>query len=137
MESSLSLDNFQKSGTRIWAINCQQRKYFSPVICPQASETACVQASVEWGGLRRDKAHRVKADNWSSTVLNIGILIWPSFLLKQFLKILIFLCRLVLLLITFSYIWGFLPASQPIRLPLSLQLASRIVHPLLEHLGME
>ncbi|GBN22743.1 hypothetical protein AVEN_176210-1 [Araneus ventricosus] len=33
----------------------KERNYFSP----QAPETARVQASVEWGGLRRDRAHRV------------------------------------------------------------------------------
>ncbi|GBN09468.1 hypothetical protein AVEN_143096-1 [Araneus ventricosus] len=57
MESSLSLQNFQKNGTRIWAINCQQRTEL--LFSTQAPETSRVQASVEWGGLRRDRAHGV------------------------------------------------------------------------------
>ncbi|GBM38430.1 hypothetical protein AVEN_260811-2-1, partial [Araneus ventricosus] len=37
----------------------KERNYFPPVKCTQAPETARVQASVEWDGLRRDGAHRV------------------------------------------------------------------------------
>ncbi|GBM91643.1 hypothetical protein AVEN_107750-1 [Araneus ventricosus] len=60
MKSFLSLQKFQEDDTQIWAINCHQRKkpLFSPKIRSGARNHLC-SASVEWGGLRRDRTHRV------------------------------------------------------------------------------
>ncbi|GBN19162.1 hypothetical protein AVEN_106113-1 [Araneus ventricosus] len=48
---------------QVWAINCQQRKgpLFSRKI-QSGSRNRLSPASAEWGGLRRDKAHRVNPD---------------------------------------------------------------------------
>ncbi|GBL97739.1 Homeobox protein extradenticle [Araneus ventricosus] len=51
---------FPEEWHRIWAIDCQQRKEL--LFSRKAPETARVQASVEWGGLRRDRTLRVKAE---------------------------------------------------------------------------
>ncbi|GBM57004.1 hypothetical protein AVEN_146034-1 [Araneus ventricosus] len=61
MKSSLSLQKFQEDDTQVWAINSQQRKelLFSRKI-HSGAQNRLSPASVEWGGLRRIRAHRVK-----------------------------------------------------------------------------
>ncbi|GBL87338.1 hypothetical protein AVEN_270583-1 [Araneus ventricosus] len=61
MKSSLSLQKFQEEDTLSCTINCQQRKelIFSRKIHPGALNRLS-PACVEIGGLRRDRAHRVK-----------------------------------------------------------------------------
>ncbi|GBM08329.1 hypothetical protein AVEN_101452-1 [Araneus ventricosus] len=65
MKSFFSSQNFQEDDTRIWAINCQQRKepLFSRKICSGALNRLS-PASVDWAGLGRNRAHRVK--DWSA-----------------------------------------------------------------------
>ncbi|GBM49186.1 hypothetical protein AVEN_103801-1 [Araneus ventricosus] len=77
MESSLSLQNFQKNGTRMWAINCQQRKglLFSRKM-HSGTRNRRVQASVEWGGLRRYRDHRVKRNKLHLLICQENI--WKS-----------------------------------------------------------
>ncbi|GBM59206.1 hypothetical protein AVEN_60404-1 [Araneus ventricosus] len=60
--SNSNFRKFQEDDTQIWAINCQQRKesLFSHKIHSD-SRNRPRPASVEWGGLRRDRVHRVKA----------------------------------------------------------------------------
>ncbi|GBO03923.1 hypothetical protein AVEN_158725-1 [Araneus ventricosus] len=60
MESSLSLQKFQEDDTQDWAINCQQRKellFFSKI--HSVARNCPSTVSIEWGGLRRVRAHRV------------------------------------------------------------------------------
>ncbi|GBM44321.1 hypothetical protein AVEN_232113-1 [Araneus ventricosus] len=54
-------NKFQEGDTQVWAINCQERKepLFSRKIHSGARNLPS-PASVEWDGLRRDRAHRVK-----------------------------------------------------------------------------
>ncbi|GBO41446.1 hypothetical protein AVEN_268314-1 [Araneus ventricosus] len=58
MKSFLSLQKFQQDDTQGWAINCQQRKepLFSRKI-HSGVRNRLSSTSVEWGGLRRDRAH--------------------------------------------------------------------------------
>ncbi|GBO25930.1 hypothetical protein AVEN_48352-1 [Araneus ventricosus] len=62
MKSFLSLQKFQEDDIQVWAVNCQQRKelLFSRKI-DSGARNRLSQASIEWGGLRRDRAHRVNA----------------------------------------------------------------------------
>ncbi|GBM03572.1 hypothetical protein AVEN_51045-1 [Araneus ventricosus] len=57
---------FQKDDTQVWAINCQQRKepLFSRKI-HSGARNRLSPASVEWGGLRRDRVHRVNSGSVS------------------------------------------------------------------------
>ncbi|GBM55511.1 hypothetical protein AVEN_164407-1 [Araneus ventricosus] len=67
MESSLSLQKFQEDDTQGWAINFQQRKelLFSRNIHSVVGNRLSL-VSVEWGGLRRVRAHRgYKFGSWS------------------------------------------------------------------------
>ncbi|GBM42603.1 Meiosis regulator and mRNA stability factor 1 [Araneus ventricosus] len=52
---------FQEDDTQVWSINCQQRKepLFSRKIHSGARNCPSL-ASIEWGSLRRDRAHRVE-----------------------------------------------------------------------------
>ncbi|GBN40959.1 hypothetical protein AVEN_106917-1 [Araneus ventricosus] len=69
MKSFLSLQKFQKDDTQAWAINCQQRNepLFSLKI-HSGARNSLSPASVEWGGLWRDRAHRINGsfaeDKW-------------------------------------------------------------------------
>ncbi|GBM06152.1 hypothetical protein AVEN_265208-1 [Araneus ventricosus] len=61
MKSFLSLQKFQEDDIQVWAINCQQRN--EPLFCRKIHSVArnrLSRASVEWGGLGRNRAHRVK-----------------------------------------------------------------------------
>ncbi|GBN24906.1 hypothetical protein AVEN_8103-1 [Araneus ventricosus] len=63
MESFLSLQKFQEDDSQDWAINCQQRKellFFRKI--HSVARNCPSPVSVEWGGLRRVRAHRVKED---------------------------------------------------------------------------
>ncbi|GBN68622.1 hypothetical protein AVEN_98638-1 [Araneus ventricosus] len=67
MKSFLSLQKFQEDDTQLWAANYQQRK--EPLFSCKSHSGArnrLSPASVEWGGLRRDRAHRVKRRTHSS-----------------------------------------------------------------------
>ncbi|GBO22151.1 hypothetical protein AVEN_169707-1 [Araneus ventricosus] len=61
MKSILSLQKFQEDDTQVWVINCQQRNepLFSRKIHSGVRNRPS-PASVEWGDLRRDRAHTVK-----------------------------------------------------------------------------
>ncbi|GBN24493.1 hypothetical protein AVEN_241314-1 [Araneus ventricosus] len=61
MKSFLSLQKFQEDDTQVWTINCQQRneQLFSRKI-HSGARNSLSRASVEWGDLRRDRAHRIK-----------------------------------------------------------------------------
>ncbi|GBN33039.1 hypothetical protein AVEN_273781-1 [Araneus ventricosus] len=59
--SRKDLVKFQEDDTQVWAINCQQRK--EPLFSRKSHSNARNRLSlafVELGGLRRDRAHRVK-----------------------------------------------------------------------------
>ncbi|GBM58870.1 hypothetical protein AVEN_87162-1 [Araneus ventricosus] len=59
------LAKFQEDDTQVWTINCQQRKepLFSSKIHSGARKRPS-PASVEWGGLRRNRPHRNKPLKW-------------------------------------------------------------------------
>ncbi|GBN21524.1 hypothetical protein AVEN_74960-1 [Araneus ventricosus] len=61
MKFFLSFQKFQEDGIQVWAINYQQRKekLFSRKIRSGAKKRLS-SASIERGGLRRNRAHRVK-----------------------------------------------------------------------------
>ncbi|GBN16714.1 hypothetical protein AVEN_188031-1 [Araneus ventricosus] len=69
MESSLSLQKFQADDPQGWATNCQQRNelLFSRKI-HSVARNCLSPVSVEWGGLRRLRAHRVNELRLHSTV---------------------------------------------------------------------
>ncbi|GBO23594.1 hypothetical protein AVEN_73280-1 [Araneus ventricosus] len=60
MKSFLSLQKFQEDDTQVWEINCTERKeqLFSRKILSGARNRLS-PVSIEWGGLRRIRAHRV------------------------------------------------------------------------------
>ncbi|GBL77065.1 hypothetical protein AVEN_12713-1 [Araneus ventricosus] len=60
MKSFLSLQKFQEDDTQVWAINCTKRKepLFSRKI-HSGARNRLSPVSVEWGGLRRIRVHRV------------------------------------------------------------------------------
>ncbi|GBM28445.1 hypothetical protein AVEN_149693-1, partial [Araneus ventricosus] len=56
---------FQEDDTQVWAINCQQRN--EPLFSRKShsgARNSLSPAFVEWGGLRRDRAHRVKGETY-------------------------------------------------------------------------
>ncbi|GBN43898.1 hypothetical protein AVEN_274539-1 [Araneus ventricosus] len=76
MKSFLPLQKFQEDDTKVWAINRQQRKeqHFFRKILKKIGPNRLSPVSVEWGGLRRDRAHRVKdlvhtRDCWKVNIL--------------------------------------------------------------------
>ncbi|GBL72434.1 hypothetical protein AVEN_115355-1 [Araneus ventricosus] len=68
MKSFLSLQKFQEDDTQVWAINCTQRKeqLFSRKIF-SGTRNCLNPVSIEWGGFRRIRAHRVKEDAFVGT----------------------------------------------------------------------
>ncbi|GBM93926.1 hypothetical protein AVEN_1696-1 [Araneus ventricosus] len=63
MKSFLSLQKFREDDTRVTTFNCQQRKepFFSRKI-HSGDRNRLSPVFVEWGGLRRVRAHRIKLD---------------------------------------------------------------------------
>ncbi|GBM70229.1 hypothetical protein AVEN_31466-1 [Araneus ventricosus] len=84
MKSFLSLQKFQEYDTQVWAINCTQikEKLLSREI-HSGDRSRQSPASVEWGGLRRVRAHRVKEHGNGLCLGRIIGLPYRSYLLRD------------------------------------------------------